>query len=222
MLVPEPPERRLSHASCAPDAGRGRAPAIPSHAIGPSLQETQFVHNAIETLTPTNAGPVSQVCDYCRRNNKDCRLKLSGTCFTCAERKKKCKFSRNPMSAGRGLVTGPVDAAMTQPDVRQPSVTPSFGGAHHRPRSNLDSPSNHVTRLHESAPLLSHSSVVPPAPNTSTESRDIHISDAASTVDEDVELPPSRTIRSSSLVRRWTGEVHEDESIKRRRIAHST
>jgi hypothetical protein len=208
VLIPEPLERRLSHVSCGPDAEHGRAPAIPSDAIVPSVQETQSAQKTtLERPAPKNAGTISQVCDYCRRNNKACRLKQSGTCFNCAERKKKCRFSGKPMSTGKDHVTGPNDAAVTQLNVPQPPVTPPFVGTQHRPRSNPDNFSDHVTGLHESAPLLSHSRVGPPAPSSPTGPRDSLTSVGKSTVEDDVELPPNRTIRSSNLVRRWAGEV---------------
>jgi hypothetical protein len=167
-----------------------------------------------------DSGAISQSCDYCRRNYIACRQKLPGTCFNCAKRKKKCRYSGKSMSTGRKHCPRPIDTAETQPDVPQSPVTSSFGGEEHQLHLNPDSPADHVTGPQECATFHSRSQM-PPAPSTPVDRRDSRIPIAVSTVQDDVDLPPSRTIRSSSLVKRRTEDAPVDESAKRLRVLHS-
>lgn len=195
--------------------GHKHTSAVLSDDILSSGKDTLFVQRTAKVL-PKNAETTGQACDYCKRHNKICRPKVSGTCFNCAERKKKCKYSGESMSMGRKHVTRTIEEAETQSVVPQPSI----GGAQHASHSNSGSLADPATGLQERAILLSHARL-PREPSSSNDRRDSYISVAASTLEDDVELPPSRTIRSSSLLKRNAGEAWGDESAKRLRVVHS-
>lgn len=221
QIVPDSPEGRSSHVLCGTDTRHTQYQAGAGEAIRLSVDNVKSAQRTtIATVTPKDAGTISQACDYCQRNDKTCRLKLPGTCFNCAARKKKCTYSGKSMSTGRKHVIRSVDAAEMRPEVAQSPITPSFDVEQRRPHSNPSSRADFVTRPQESTTLPAHSQVSP-TPSSLIDTRIPPMSVAVSTVEGDAEIPPGRTIRSSSLVRRRVEEPWGDRGAKQLRVFHS-
>lgn len=226
QIVPDSPEERSSHVLCGADTRHIQDQADAGEAIRLSVDNMKSAQRTTTaTVTPKDAGTISQACDHCQKNNKTCRLKLPGTCFNCSARKKKCTYSGKPMSTGKKHVIRSVDAAAEmRPEVAQSSTTPSFDVEQRRPHSNPSSRADFIARPQERpqerTTLPTHSQVSP-TPSSLIDTRIPPVSIAVSTIDGDAELPLGRSIRSSSLVRRRVEEPWGDRGAKQLRVFHS-
>ncbi|OJZ79682.1 hypothetical protein ASPFODRAFT_213150 [Aspergillus luchuensis CBS 106.47] len=227
ILVPDTPGRRRGSILYGTAGGYSPDQHVGNEATGPSLHRAPSASKTTGTQSPLKGtGVTHRPCDYCWRNNKTCRLKLPGTCFNCAERKKKCKYSsaKSPTASGRAV--GPVSvAAETQSAVlhshanyQAENAALLFAGGQDRPRSNSGDPADQLTGNRGSATLASHprTSQVPVSPSNREGS---YPTTAASTAEDELELPHTRTIRSSSLVRREIGDAEDNHTAKRSRVA---
>jgi hypothetical protein len=148
---------------------------------------------------------------------------LPGTCFSCAERKKKCRYTLGK-SVVSGHAAGPIKTAAekTQSDIprvstnfQRESVTLSSTGARDHTRLNSDVPADCANGQN----ACTH----PPAPQalgSPSDTADSCLSAAPSMLEGDFDLPPTRTIRSSSLVTGGAPEVQKDRNAKRPRVAY--
>jgi hypothetical protein len=211
VLVPDTPERRQSHVSYGIDTGHSHGQVVVGEAARPFRNKALFARKtAVSRVHPDNAETVKRPCDYCRRNNKSCRIKLSGTCFNCAARKKKCKYSFNsPLSMIEGSTPMPTDTAAgdAQCDILQSSAnyvsenaTLAPTGAQDRSRLGSHDAVHHRIEQRRATPTSYPRTLsAPGSPG------DAPHSPATSSVEEDFDLPPSRTIRRSSLIQRGRG-----------------
>ncbi|OJZ79632.1 hypothetical protein ASPFODRAFT_556875 [Aspergillus luchuensis CBS 106.47] len=227
VLVPDTPGRRRGSILYGTSGEYHPNQPVTDEGTRPSLNEPPSASKtAVTQSLPEGAGITHRPCDYCRRNNKKCRLKLPGTCFNCAERKKKCRYSSAQSPAASGRAVGPVSMAAeeTRSDVLHSranhyaeNTARLLAGGRDRPQPNSDDPPDHITGNRESATLASHSrtSYAPDFPNHREGS---YPTTAASTAEDDFELPHTRTIRSSSLVRREIRDVEDSQRAKRPRV----
>jgi hypothetical protein len=227
VLVPDSCERRGSHVLHGLYWGSvNNSQPVASEDVGPyrksSAQATGS--SAFSFTASKTAGISDQPCDYCLRNNKLCRLKLSGTCFNCAGRKKKCRYSSGKsLPTARGSIARSVSMAAEQ--THSGAVQPSAYGhgeneailsatAQDSPRANLDNSVQHADGHQERLALIPQSRTLQ-APEYLSDGAASHVSAAASTADDDLELPPTITIRSSSLVRRGIEDIVASPSAQR-------
>ncbi|GLA79022.1 hypothetical protein CBS63078_10976 [Aspergillus niger] len=229
VLVPDTPGRRHGNVPCGTPGGHHSNQPVADKGTRPSPDEPPSASKtAVTQNLPEGAGIIThRPCDYSLRNNEKCRQKLSGTCFNCAERKKKCRYSsaKSPTASDRADGPASMAAEETRSDVlhlRANQYAENTGlllaGGRYHPQPNSDNPPDHITGNRGSAILASHSRTSR-APVSPTDREDSHPTTAASTAEDDLDLPHTRTIRSSNLVRRETRDAEDNQRAKRPRLA---